>query len=442
MNGDPWNESMCPQDADERLQSQAHTGLVLGCLRLRRKGWPSWAVGTTSSLLASISALAFWTWQLWDRSPGHRDLAYVFLIGIGICAVALMGVGLIAHRRRALRRIVFFEDGLFFPRREGAAENRWIPYSSIWSFHEMSVGRRRYVLLNVGGRRTYSWSAASFVEPDAVDRFAAAVRAGIERLPDADVRFARLERRAAAAAAAQTGRMWLTWSLPGVFLTIFSLQCWVAARAGELFPLQAGGASRELVQNGELFRLVTANLLHGSFLHLAGNTVFLVLLGFALERLVGTVRFGLVLGSAALGGMGAVVLAGGEAIAIGSSTGVFGLAALLVWVVVCLRDDLPGNLRNLPPWSVPLLVLVATGYDYFLIEIVLGIPVSVAAHVGGAAGGLLVSAWVVRGSPLSELSKKTTRLHRTAAVVMGVVFAAAVLWGGAATWSSWPSADP
>jgi len=89
-----------------------------------------------------------------------------------------------------------------------------------------------------------------------------------------------------------------------------------------------------------------------------------------------------------------------------------------------------------------LLVLVAAGYDYFLIEIVLGIPVSVAAHVGGAAGGLMVSAWVVRGSPLSELSKKTTRLHRAAAVVMGVVFAAAVLWGGVATWSAWPSAVP
>jgi len=391
MNGDLQHESACIVDADG-LQAQGPPDPALDCLRLRRKGWPSWAVVTASVLLGSIPALAFWAWQLWDRSPAHRGLAYVFLIGIGICTVALVAVGLIAHRRRALRRIVFFEDGLSFPRREGAAENRWTPYSSIWALHEMSVGRRRYVLMNVGGRRTYSWSASSFVEPDSVDRFAAAVRAGIERLPDAEVRLARLDRRAAAAAAAQTGRMGLTWSLAGVFLIIFAVQCWVAARAGDLFLIQAWGASRELVQNGELFRLVTANLLHGSFLHLTGNTLFFVLLGFALERLVGTVRFGLVLGGAALGGMGAVVLAGGDVIVIGSSTGLFGLIALFTWAVILFRDDLPANFRNIPPWSVPLLVLVAAGYDYFLIEIVLGIPVSVAAHLGGAIGGLLISA--------------------------------------------------
>ena len=137
----------------------------------------------------------------------------------------------------------------------------------------------------------------------------------------------------------------------------------------------------------EFWRLLTCMFLHFSFPHLAGNMVYLGLLGWNYERLVGHLKFFLIY---ILSGIGSSVvscawhqLSGQYTVSAGASGAVYGLIAMVIYLMYIARKR-TGSLRLMYRIAVMLAFL-------FYSNFVNGRGVDVAAHVGGLVFGILLS---------------------------------------------------
>jgi membrane associated rhomboid family serine protease len=177
-------------------------------------------------------------------------------------------------------------------------------------------------------------------------------------------------------------------------VVVFLLE--VATRA----PIfDAGYMNFALVKDGDLHRIVTANLIHAFSLHLVFNLVCLLAIGRMLERAIGSARLLCVMGGSALGAMVACAWVR-DAPVVGVSGVVFGLMAGLLWVELRCATSLPVW------WRIPrrMLFLVCGG---LLIDAGLGFVIPIIAgeaHLGGFAAGLLTTALVTPRS-LGEPSR-------------------------------------
>jgi membrane associated rhomboid family serine protease len=168
-----------------------------------------------------------------------------------------------------------------------------------------------------------------------------------------------------------------------------------------------------LVAEGELWRLLTATLLHGGIWHVGFNMWALSIFGPPLEREVGTVPFAaLYLGGGLAGGALFYVLTPGGA-AVGASGAIFALFG--AWLAMSFRDrrTLQGraNLQQL---------LLLLGIN-LAISFLPGIAWS--AHLGGLlAGAGIMLGWMAMGE-----RGRTPRTLLAAAVGLAALAAVVVL---------------
>ncbi len=150
-------------------------------------------------------------------------------------------------------------------------------------------------------------------------------------------------------------------------------------------PLKLGGLT-----------FFTYALLHGSWFHLLGNLYFLAVFGDNVEDLVGPKRFvGLLLLGVLVGGAAQVIFGAGDMPLIGISGGV---SAVLVVYALCFPHARVGFLWMVFPIVWPIWIWLGLWLALQLLYYVAGFAgldsgVAFAAHLGGAAAGLL--AWVV-----------------------------------------------
>ncbi|MDO4622097.1 MAG: rhomboid family intramembrane serine protease [Eubacteriales bacterium] len=138
------------------------------------------------------------------------------------------------------------------------------------------------------------------------------------------------------------------------------------------------------LQNGEYWRLFTAMFLHYGFAHLMSNMVSLFAFGGYMEHAIGHVRFLLLYMLGGLAGSLACwfwdVQTGEYVFSAGASGAVFALMGGMLTLVILRRELTRGV-------SVPrmLLAVVLSLYPAFYME-----DISLAAHVGGLIGGLVI----------------------------------------------------
>ncbi len=122
-----------------------------------------------------------------------------------------------------------------------------------------------------------------------------------------------------------------------LLLVGYAVQLAVTSRSDELELVRLGANVPELVRAGEWFRLATATLLHGGFVHLASNALPLLLMGEYLERVLGHARTLLVLVAAALGGAIGSLLFATASMSVGGSTVVYGVVGGVVYLLTLRR---------------------------------------------------------------------------------------------------------
>jgi membrane associated rhomboid family serine protease len=185
---------------------------------------------------------------------------------------------------------------------------------------------------------------------------------------------------------------WVTAAIAALCAILYVLaRVW-----GESFYFLAlyrmGANSGELVQAGEVWRVLSSAFLHGGVEHLLVNLIALASFGPLLERLLGSRRYLLLYGGSALGGGLASALLRGPGLAVGASGAIWGLMAAGIGLALRPRGLLPplvladARRRALVP------LIINFGYSFMP-------GIDLYAHFGGGLVGLglMLSGLVTRG---------------------------------------------
>jgi membrane associated rhomboid family serine protease len=138
------------------------------------------------------------------------------------------------------------------------------------------------------------------------------------------------------------------------------------------------------VNEGEWYRLVTSGFLHASLIHIGFNMLLLFLLGRLLEPALGTTRFAALYFAALLAGSFGALLLSPDALTYGASGAVFGLAGA---VFVVARG------RGLDALAAEIGFLIV----FNLIFSFTAAHISIGAHLGGLAGGIVCAFAILAG---------------------------------------------
>jgi membrane associated rhomboid family serine protease len=298
------------------------------------------------------------------------------------------------------RAVELYASGFSHP---SGGVQRFTPYREL--IHVTASARG----LRIAAEHGCEWLArTAFVEPDAAQRLAEALRERVLALPEGAALSARqqaLDRRQAAP------------SQPRVGLAL-ALVCIGLQAAATLYPailLEGEYYRGALGLAREPWRLVTAQLLHANVVHLALNALGLFVLGGLLERQIGGVRTALVFGAAAVGAMLGCVVARYELV-LGASGLVSGAVGGLLALELRRPDLLPGLLRL--SRRVLIGALIA---EFVLLSFIPN--VAHAAHIGGLLAGALCA---LGTAPRDALSFETGRMARAACGALLVLSLAAL----------------
>jgi membrane associated rhomboid family serine protease len=311
--------------------------------------------------------------------------------------------------RRRRRAIVLEADGVIHPVSPRGRGHAFTRYSDIT---HLAVSSQ---CLWLGTRRSaYAFARTAFVDPLGPERALRALLESIAARPGGGEQLARINELDARGAEPPPTRA--TYGLALLCIAIFAFEVLT-----DVPVFDAGYMSLALVRDGDLHRIITANLLHAFSLHLAFNLLCLLAVGRMLERAIGSERVICVMGASALGSMLATAWLRNASV-VGVSGVVFGLAAGLLWVELRCAEALPAWWRF--PRRALLWICAALLLDSalgFVIPLVAG-----EAHLGGFAAGLLTTAWLTPHS-LAAPSPAVQRGSRAVLAVTGIsVLAAAV----------------
>jgi membrane associated rhomboid family serine protease len=235
------------------------------------------------------------------------------------------------------------------------------------------------------------------------------------------------EARTGAAPDLDAGRLsnpWTTCLVAALLSMVFAAQWWVGAvdpESGGYVVYLVGGLHAPSVREGELFRIVTAPLLHMHVHHFLANAAALLGLGATLEAQIGHSRLFLVVAVSMLAGSVAnVVLPTSGGVSVGASAALFGM--LGAWGALALRQrPAPSPLLRRVPWVIPFVFVAEAA-----VALLLPARIGWVAHLGGFVGGMAAMAVLARGAGPIPLAKAKRRM-RVAVALLCALF----LLGGA-----------
>jgi rhomboid protease GluP len=187
---------------------------------------------------------------------------------------------------------------------------------------------------------------------------------------------------------------YVTYSIIAVTIVIFILQQVTRSLLQADIPAVLFIKSNELIRAGQIWRLLTPMLLHGSLAHIGFNMYALLSFGTGLERYFGHGRFLLLYLLGAFAGNVASFLFT-DANSLGASTAVFGLLGAEAIFLIQNRKVFPGQFRG----AIGNIIFIAA-INLFIIGALPGIDNW--GHIGGLLGGLMFTSfagpkWEVEG---------------------------------------------
>lgn len=221
---------------------------------------------------------------------------------------------------------------------------------------------------------------------------------------------------------------YVTYAIIGITVFFYILQLATQALLQVDVPVAFFIKANDLIREGQIWRLLTPALIHGSLAHIGFNMYALFSFGTSLEQFFGRGRFiTLYLLGAFAGNVMSFLFS--DAYSLGASTAIFGLIGAEAIFLYQNRKLLAGQFRS------------AIGNVLFIIAINLFLVGSLPGidnwgHIGGLLGGLMFTwfaspLWEVEGiSPLFQLvDRRSSREVVTGAVLVSAVFGALAVWG-------------
>ena len=221
----------------------------------------------------------------------------------------------------------------------------------------------------------------------------------------------------------------MTYAIIGVTVIIYLLQLATQALLQYDIPVLFFIKSNELIRSGQVWRLLTPALIHGSLAHIGFNMYALFSFGTNLERHFGHKRFLLlyVLG-AFTGNVASFIMT--DANSLGASTAIFGLLAAEGVFLYQNRKLFAGQFRS----AIGNIIFIAA-INLFLIGSLPGIDNW--GHIGGLLGGLVFTwfagpLWDVESNLVGGyqlVDRRPAREVITGVAIVLAVFGAMAAWG-------------
>ena len=212
----------------------------------------------------------------------------------------------------------------------------------------------------------------------------------------------------------------VTYILLGITSLVFIGQYLIQGATGYDLLFILGGKINDAIMVGQVWRLITPALLHGSILHLVMNMYALYVIGRRLERFYGPGKFLLLyLISAYAGNVLSFVLTPNSSL--GASTAIFGLfAAEGIFILQNRKLFGPARSRQM---ITNLVIVLVINLVYGFMQVG---SVDIMGHIGGLLGGIFF-AW--KGGPVLKLigvppqlevkdARKTAEMWLSAVVVL------------------------
>ena len=220
---------------------------------------------------------------------------------------------------------------------------------------------------------------------------------------------------------------YVTYAIIGVTVLVYVLQLASQTLIQADLPVAIFAKANDLIREGQLWRLLTPALVHGSIMHIAFNMYALLSFGTGLERYFGHGRFFLLyLLGAFAGNVASFLLTSGYSV--GASTAVFGVVGAEGVFLYQNRKVFAGQFRN------------AIGNIIFIVAInlFLGLQPGIDnwGHIGGLVGGLMFTSfagplWELEGIyPAYQLvDRRPVREVMIGAALVVLIFGGLAMWG-------------
>jgi rhomboid protease GluP len=220
-----------------------------------------------------------------------------------------------------------------------------------------------------------------------------------------------------------TQRPWVTYIIMGLTTLVYLAQIGTQTLLGIDIPSALGVKANDAILAGQLWRLITPVLLHGSILHIALNMYALFIIGPTVERAYGSGRYlGLYLIGGFAGNVFSFLLSPNPSL--GASTAIFGLITAQGVLIYQNRQIFGRNARSMLTNIVVVVV----------INLVLGLSPGIDnwGHLGGLIGGLGYAwfsgpKWEVEGIGSTDLhlvDRRSAVQGWTAAIILTILFSA------------------
>jgi membrane associated rhomboid family serine protease len=311
------------------------------------------------------------------------------LVGIALgAAVAL----LLARRLRAPREVApisLGEVSVRLPLHDNSPRSVEVPLAEL-SAAELRPGAGGPFLLLATRRRRFAYRVGQLLDPQAAPRFLDELR----RRPH------------------------VTWVLAGLLAAVFAVELATGALGDPDRLVRLGAGSPVLVREGQVWRLVTANLLHAGWIHLYVNATSLLYVGGVVEAMVGPWRFLVLFLASALGGSTLSSALARSPYGVGASTALFGILGAFAVLNWRFRAELPPGLAQSRRWWITTAVL---NLVVSLLPFVDG-----SAHAGGLATGASLSWLLLRRTGSIGARPRPSPAVPAAGVALACAFAAAV----------------
>lgn len=222
---------------------------------------------------------------------------------------------------------------------------------------------------------------------------------------------------------------YVTYAIIGITVFVYLLQLASQAVFQYDIPADLLLRSNDLIRSGQLWRLISSALVHGSLVHIGFNMYALFSFGANLERTFGHGRFLLLYMVGAFAG-NVVSLLFSTVNSLGASTAIFALlgaeAVFLFHNRRLFGDRVKGEIGNL---------IFIAAFNIFIIGSMPGIGNW--GHIGGLLGGLML-AWLIcplwsvepgRDGEYHFVDLRPAREVVTGAAAVLLFFGAAAVWG-------------
>jgi rhomboid protease GluP len=383
-----------------------------------------WTRGMTISAIGLVSAGLWFQEFIWAVLQATQIPAqdvpwriYVIVLGPPLLFVAYV-LWRWWDKPAQPQAIVCHADHVSLPVSSDSKRRTELAYEDIKGVLAMSRGSKQSVMIDTGWQ-TLNYNGGDFLQEGALTQLRDELLRRVRRMPNADQVIAGMRKRQKLARIATSKPANVTKWLLGILAVYFGVELWLGVASDAFGLLELGANAPFLIDQGQYFRVFSANFLHQGWLHIILNGIALLFLGGAVEKLVGPWRTLLIYLIGALAGSLGSYLAGPGAISVGSSTAIFGLFGAFLVLHIRYWRQLPPPFRQSVAWW----IFIVTINSVFPVLLPI---IDYMAHLTGLAGGAL-AAWVLL-MPMKDLQpdRRPSKPVKIVTALVSAVFVAAL----------------